>query len=210
MYSLNDQAGDDRGQVGIGTLIVFIAMVLVAAIAAGVLINTAGFLQSDAQATGQGASDATSNRLQVVSTTGTDLDDNTVGVVSLVVKRGPGAGNIDLSTTTIQWVGPSGSFYQLAENGAEGNPDGRFTVDTIQDTDGSNPVLNDQEDRLKIQLELGEGDGENILGGGDAFGSELGQGESATVRITTASGSSTEVRVIVPETISGTSAVQLD
>ncbi|MDS0259996.1 flagellin [Haloarcula sp. S1CR25-12] len=209
MYSLNDQAPDDRGQVGIGTLIVFIAMVLVAAIAAGVLINTAGFLQSSSQATGEGASDATSNRLQVVSATGTDLDDNSVGVVSLIVKRGPGAGNVDLATTTIQWVGPTGSFYQLAADQTSGNPDGRFTVSTVQDEDGSNPVLNDQQDRLKIQLELGEGDGENILSGGDSFGSELGEGETATIRITTASGASTSQRIIVPKTISGTSAVQL-
>jgi len=155
MRSLNDQAADDRGQVGIGTLIVFIAMVLVAAIAAGVLINTAGFLQSSSQATGQGASDATSNRLQVVSVTGLDLDGSAVGVVDIIVKHGPGANDVDLETTTVQWIGPSGSFYQLAAGGANGNPDGRFTVETVQDDDGSNPVLNDREDRLKLRLELG-------------------------------------------------------
>jgi len=206
MYSMNGQAPDERGQVGIGTLIVFIAMVLVAAIAAGVLINTAGFLQSSSQATGQGASDATSNRVQVVSATGTSLGDDGVGVVNLVVKRGPGASNVDLGKTTVQWVGPSGSFYQLAENGADGNPDGRFVVNTIQDSDGSNPVLNDQEDRLQIQLNLGDG---ADLNSGEPFGNELGEGESATIRITTASGAQTTTEIIVPPTISGTSAVQL-
>jgi flagellin FlaA/flagellin FlaB len=60
----------EKGQVGIGTLIVFIAMVLVAAIAAGVLINTAGFLQSQSQQTGEESSAQVTNQLQVLSTTG--------------------------------------------------------------------------------------------------------------------------------------------
>ena len=201
-----DCVTDERGQVGIGTLIVFISMVLVAAIAAGVLINTSGYLQTTAEATGQGASDSTTNRIQVVSTTGSYFQDNAVGVVNITVKRAPGAGNVDLGKATIQWVGPSGSYYQLAENGAQGNPDGRFSVKGIQDSDGSEPVLNDDADRFKITLDVGDAD---VLSSEQTFGQELGEGESATVRITTASGGTTIERVVIPETLSGGSAVTL-
>ncbi|WP_289622701.1 archaellin/type IV pilin N-terminal domain-containing protein [Natranaeroarchaeum aerophilus] len=61
---------NDRGQVGIETLIVFIAMILVAAIAASVLINTAGFLQNQASETSQDSEDQVSNQVLIISSIG--------------------------------------------------------------------------------------------------------------------------------------------
>ena len=101
---------EDRGQVGIGTLIVFIAMVLVAAIAAGVLINTAGFLQTQAEATGEESTDLVSERIDVTSEVGiVGIEANgELSEIRLSVSGAPGADQIDLSETTIQAVGPGG------------------------------------------------------------------------------------------------------
>jgi len=198
---------DDRGQVGIGTLIVFIAMVLVAAIAAGVLINTAGFLQSGAEETGQQSSDQVTNRLQVVSAVGTDVSSDGVDTVSITVKKAPGANNIDLSSTTLQFVHSSGSnditFGTYAADESTLDPSGTaFDVTDVQDEGGQSiegdaPVLNDPADRAQIILDTQE-----ITGG-------FAEGDTATIQINTQSGGTTELRLVVPETLSGSSAVNL-
>ena len=128
---------DDRGQVGIGTLIVFIALVLVAAIAAGVLINTAGFLQTQAEETGQESTDQVADNINVIGEVGEVGDANTgsgsVYETRLTVQRSPGSSEIDLSGLSIQWVGDNG-FAQLIHVGEETNTNGNI--------EAANPATN--------------------------------------------------------------------
>ena len=199
---------DDRGQVGIGTLIVFIAMVLVAAIAAGVLINTAGFLQSSAEETGQQSSDQVTNRVEVVNAVGT-VNNNAIEKVSITIKKAPGAGNIDLEAAIVQMVHSSGSYDLTYETfSTDGTHSGSdFAVSEVQDrggdslSDGGGAVLNDPADRAKIIIDV---DNSNLIGSNG-----LEEGDTATIRVNTQSGGTTEVRLVVPETLSGSSAVTL-
>jgi len=199
---------DDRGQVGIGTLIVFIAMVLVAAIAAGVLINTAGFLQSSAEETGQQSSDQVTNRLEVVNSVGTNIDSSNseVDTVEVTVKKAPGAANIDIGSTISQWVDSTGSYdLTVNENDASTVDQDNFAVSTVQDDDSSittSQVLNDPSDRATLEYDV-------TAIHNSANGNGLGEGETATIRLNTQSGGTTTVRLVVPETLSGNSAVTL-
>nr|WP_324756134.1 archaellin/type IV pilin N-terminal domain-containing protein [Haloarcula sp. GH36] len=203
------ESDEDRGQVGIGTLIVFIAMVLVAAIAAGVLINTAGFLQSSAEETGQQSSDQVTNRLEVVNTVGDDIDqtEKKIHTVEVTVKKAPGAANIDMGSTIAQWVDTTGSYDLTYASSADATS---FSINTVQDDDDSitdSQVLNDPSDRATLvfdaqQIRAGEGASTSASDG-------LGEGETATIQLNTQSGGTTTVRLVAPETLSGNSAVTL-
>lgn len=183
----------DRGQVGIGTLIVFIALVLVAAIAAGVLINTAGFLQTQAQSTGEESTDQVSTNLVFLSATGTvNANGGTpTGIDSLntTVQLGPGSNSIDLNDSTVS---------VFTDNGASAQFDGANSTDPgIELQDGSEILSTDSssdEATATIQFNIGSG-----KLNGDITG--FGEGTTIDIVITTASGTQAEASFIVPSPI---------
>jgi len=212
----------DRGQVGIGTLIVFIAMVLVAAIAAGVLINTAGFLQAQAEATGEESSQQVVDRVQISTVTGVtgadgegsdeQLVDSEIDRIELTVLRSPGADDIDLTNAIIEVFanGESGTLTwneddNFDEDNLQTNGDriaddtdaiGFFAIANIQDADDGS--LSDTSDRAKLIFDLGSiaGDPEN-----DPEDATLDTGETVTISVTTASGGTAFVEKRAPSSL---------
>jgi flagellin-like protein len=179
---------DTRGQVGIGTLIIFIALVLVAAVAAGVLINTAGLLESRASDTGDDAQAQVSNQIEVVSATG-NITDNQVGEVNLTVKKSAGSDAINLQDATIQYTSPDNAttlIYGATANGSSFSTTGITNV-------GTNTTLVETGERTTITIDidaLENGDGLNPSG-------------EAELELVTEGGASTIRGLNVPDVLAG-------
>jgi len=93
---------DEEAMVGIGTLIVFIAMVLIAAVAASVLINTSETLQSRAKTVGTSTIREVSAGVAITEVTGyTNPDKTRIEYLALTVRPRAGSKDIDLSLCTL-------------------------------------------------------------------------------------------------------------
>jgi len=181
----------DRGQVGIGTLIIFIAMVLVAAVAAGVLINTSGMLESQASTTADDTQDQVTNNVEFVSATGeVDSDDDVINAVSFTVMKGAGADAISISDATLEFASNDATqTFDLSNADEDASSATAVTLNMLKGSDTS--VLQNQDERLEINLQFANA----------ADVDPMDQGDSATVTFVDQSGAESLYGVNVPDTL---------
>ena len=133
--TLIKRKNNESGSIGIGAMIVFIALILVAAVASTVIIKTAEELQDRAEKTGDDTRDQISGKLIVtdvyVTTAGaTDIDSLTV-----ISKLASGSDATLPTAMTYMIVCDNAGFNtdvdDLADDGGNAlNPDGSAIADT--------------------------------------------------------------------------------
>jgi len=105
---------DDEAIVGIGTLIIFIAMILVAAVAASVIIQTSETLQQRAQTVGTQTIREVSSGIVIDSVTGfTNVDRTRIEYLAILARPRAGSKDIDLNLTTVSVLHDSLNILQL-------------------------------------------------------------------------------------------------
>jgi len=118
---------NEEAQAGVGTLVIFIAMVLVAAVAAAVLIQTSGIMQSKSTTTTKEAAATIAENIVVESIDGVAANAGTLNNVNITVRLAAGGSDIDLSKILLK---VNSNFYNYSTTTASGS---KFRVYTLRD-----------------------------------------------------------------------------
>ena len=93
---------DNKGLMGIGTLIIFIAVILVAAVAAAVLISTAGSLQQRSLTTGSQAEEGVATGAEAVSVMAQDgATGHDIETFEVLLRLQAGSDPLNLNNTVV-------------------------------------------------------------------------------------------------------------
>ncbi len=192
---------DEEGAMGVGTLIIFIAMVLVAAVAASVLIETANQLQQQAQRTGDEAIQEVSSSFKVQDVFGevnqTEGDyEGKIENVTLKVGLAAGANPQDLNQTIVQVQTAEGEAnLQGASENPKANSTHYYWESIITQEENGDNAFVEPGDLYKLSINLTElaEAGLNI--------EPLGTQERLDVQIIPKHGTSTYEEVMAPSTI---------
>ena len=121
-----------KAEMGIGTLVIFIAMILVAAIAASVLIQTATSLQNRALLTGTRTQEQIGTALEVLQVYGEDGQTNSsLDYFNVKFKLAPGSEPIRLNDTLLEFDTSDDSAFLTYNNTGSGSCDvDDFSIDS--------------------------------------------------------------------------------
>ncbi len=180
---------DKHGDMGVGTMIIFIAMVLVAAVAASVLISTANTVREQAQNTGNQAIINVASGFVIQSVTGTVGDNYShINILTIQMRLQAGSPSINMDQVSIQVVtGSSMPTYSFANgtSGASSDKYGATSTGSASTWTTGNHVVQ-------------QGDLVTVTIGSDSAKLDLGYSASATVKIVPAYGSSTLSTFVTP------------
>lgn len=196
-----------KGEMGIGTMILFIAMVLVAAVAAALLISTAGNLNQQAQETGRLAESEVASGFGIVEVYGVDCasgsapaspgtPDNDIDDIYLKIRLTAGSDPIDLDNVIIEVTGQDfeANLVTAASLVAAGTAT-TFGAEELRDPDSTwsaaTPVLS-QGCLIKIHIDVEAIDGTGLT-----------SQEEVQIKIIPKHGSSTLEIINVPEALVG-------
>ncbi len=176
------------GSIGIGAMIVFIAMVLVAGIAASVLIQTSTKLESQAMKSGQETIGEVSTGIAVENIEGHKIGTDALDYIVISVRPRAGSSNLDLSEVVIELSDSSTKNLLTYNSSTFTDTDGingdifasanfkasalLFGLIVLEDADGSctsaNPVIN-KGDHVLITIDVNTAFG-NFSTRTDVFG----------------------------------------
>ena len=138
-----------KAVVGIGTLIVFIAMVLVAAIASSVLVRTSAILQDRAFAVGNEARQRLVTGVDIISVIGNaDVEAERITSIELLVRLSAGSYSVQLKSSGLTYTSRDLAVgatlqHQDVDTDADGRPfdtllkqDINSTYSKVRDLDG--------------------------------------------------------------------------
>jgi len=224
---------DDRAQLGLGTMIVFVSLVIIGAMAAAVLIGTGGLVQTHAEATGEESTQQVADRIEIVNAVGytdnsiddfdhTDIDglNEEVHRLEVTVKPAPGTEVLDLSEATVDLLGAESETLTYRDVSFDEDDFGEETALTTEDSnffaireigtkESINVLSEDTQGTIVIPLGAYDDDSEWIDNDPVEQPDRLADGETAEFTITTAQGSQTTMTLDVPRNIRDEPAVSL-
>ena len=121
----------EEGSIGIGAMIVFIALILVAAVASTIIIKTAEELQQNAEQTSSDTRKEISGKINIIQALVNTSDGDDVD--SMVFTAKVASGSTNLLVNNINWVltcGDATSYGMVAANLGDDSPWGDAIVDT--------------------------------------------------------------------------------